>query len=380
MSVKNVKSLNIVMAWGGTGGHVFPIKSLVEYMDKQQHFKKKIGNIYRFGSRNSLESKVCYELESSISNVHFVPILSGKLRRETPRMAKIRNLRDFFIFMVGIVQSLIQLQRCRIDVIFCKGGYVALPVVIAGRLLRKKIIVHESDTHSGLVNKIAARFAKKTFTGFDNVLPRSETVGQILSDDIVVHKEHKMLEDSKLHEIQRQISPQKTIVLVVGGSQGSYKLYKSLLSILEKEPELMSNFVCILSLWVLNADLKNDFKHFPNVFVQEFFSQQEMGILCSIADIGLTRAGTTSLAEQKLYDMKLFIVPIAWTHDQYDNAKYYVSQYQDLLIDQKSSDFEKHLLQAFYEHVWFKKQQKQKDYLALVCQAKDKIATAIVAS
>lgn len=76
-----------------------------------------------------------------------------------------------------------------------------------------------------------------------------------------------------------------------------------------------------------------------------------MGALCYRADIGLTRAGTTSLAEQKLYDMKLFMVPIAWTHDQYDNAKYYVSQFQDLLIDQKLPDFEAQLLQAFKNHV-----------------------------
>jgi len=101
----------------------------------------------------------------------------------------------------------------------------------------------------------------------------------------------------------------------------------------------------------LNSDLKPEFERFSNVFAQEFFSQKEMGALCYRADIGLTRAGTTSLAEQKLYDMKLFMVPIAWTHDQYDNARYYVSRFQDLLIDQKAPEFEKHLLQAFKDHV-----------------------------
>jgi UDP-N-acetylglucosamine:LPS N-acetylglucosamine transferase len=112
----------------------------------------------------------------------------------------------------------------------------------------------------------------------------------------------------------------------------------------------MSKFVFILSLGILNNDLKPEFERFSNVFAQEFFSQKEMGALCYRADIGLTRAGTTSLAEQKLYDMKLFMVPIAWTHDQYDNAKYYVSQFHDLLIDQKLPDFETHLLQAFKNH------------------------------
>lgn len=63
---------------------------------------------------------------------------------------------------------------------------MALPLVLAAALLRKKIVVHESDTHAGLVNRIASRLAKKTFTGFDGALPRSETIGQILSDDIVI--------------------------------------------------------------------------------------------------------------------------------------------------------------------------------------------------
>jgi len=63
-----------------------------------------------------------------------------------------------------VIQCLWLLGRNKVDVIFCKGGYVALPVVIAGWILRKKIIVHESDTHPGLVNRIAAKFASSVFS------------------------------------------------------------------------------------------------------------------------------------------------------------------------------------------------------------------------
>jgi UDP-N-acetylglucosamine--N-acetylmuramyl-(pentapeptide) pyrophosphoryl-undecaprenol N-acetylglucosamine transferase len=103
--------------------------------------------------------------------------------------------------------------------VFCKGGYVALPVVLAARILRKRIIVHESDTHSGLVNKMAARFADRIFTGFDNVLPGSETVGQILSDDIAFGDDTTAIKDAKISEILAKIPKKKTIVLVIGGSQ-----------------------------------------------------------------------------------------------------------------------------------------------------------------
>jgi UDP-N-acetylglucosamine--N-acetylmuramyl-(pentapeptide) pyrophosphoryl-undecaprenol N-acetylglucosamine transferase len=163
-------------------------------------------------------------------------------------MAHIMNIRDFFAFLLGMLQSLFQLRHFKIDVVFCKGGYVALPVVLAARILRKRIIVHESDTHSGLVNKIATRFADKIFTGFDNVLPKSETVGQILSDDIAFGDDTNAIKNAKIGEILAKIPKKKTIVLVIGGSQGSYRLYKSLIHILDQDPATMSNFVFVLSL------------------------------------------------------------------------------------------------------------------------------------
>lgn len=80
-----------------------------------------------------------------------------------------------------------------------------MPLVLAAALLRKKIVLHESDTRPGLVNKIASKFAKHVFTGFDWVLPEAQTVGQILADDILVETPPPL--------------NSKTLILVVGGSQ-----------------------------------------------------------------------------------------------------------------------------------------------------------------
>jgi UDP-N-acetylglucosamine--N-acetylmuramyl-(pentapeptide) pyrophosphoryl-undecaprenol N-acetylglucosamine transferase len=78
----------------------------------------------------------------------------------------IKNIRDLFFFTIGLLQSVFYLLRFKIDVVFCKGGYVALPVVFAAKLLGKKIIVHESDVHPGLVNRIAGKSSAKNFSGF----------------------------------------------------------------------------------------------------------------------------------------------------------------------------------------------------------------------
>jgi len=87
-----------------------------------------------------------------------------------------------------------------------------LPVVIAGKILRKKIIVHESDTRPGLVNKIASKFASTTFTGFDDVLPKSKTVGQILSEEIVVDSAEAKLFLKQYPELKQD----KAKILIIG--------------------------------------------------------------------------------------------------------------------------------------------------------------------
>ena len=81
-----------------------------------------------------------------------------------------------FLFLVGIMSALRFLYSSRPDIIFCKGGFVALPLVIAAAIKRIPIVVHESDTRPGLTNRIASWFAKKTFTAFPDVLKDEEVV------------------------------------------------------------------------------------------------------------------------------------------------------------------------------------------------------------
>lgn len=79
--------------------------------------------------------------------------------------------------------------------------------------MRKKIVVHESDTRPGLVNKLASKMATKVFTGFDGVLKNAETIGQILSDDMIFDGD--MDKNPALKEVFAQYDNQKSWVLVV---------------------------------------------------------------------------------------------------------------------------------------------------------------------
>ena len=353
------------MAWWWTWGHVFPIKSLIERIQKKTQYTANIDKIYRFGTANSLESQVCENFKDTVPEVEFIPIISGKLRRETIRKSRLKNIRDIFLFVAGFFQSLFLLLTHRIDVVFCKWGYVALPVVLAAALLQKKIVVHESDTHSGLVNKIAARFTTKVFTGFDNVLPRSKTVGQILSDEILV-------EDMPARDHD------KPKVLIVWGSQGSRRLYQSLIKIFQTNPEILSSFDFYFVLGLLNQEISTELDKYPTVRSYSFLSQKEMGELFAICDIAITRWGTTSLAEQHLYDLKQIIVPIPWTHDQYDNARRYVQHKKDIMIDQRDVGFHIKMIKTLMKLRTFKKKERDIDRQAVVSRAKEIIIKSIL--
>lgn len=354
------------MAGWGTWGHVFPIKSLIEFLSNHPEYTQKIEKLYWFGAKNSLESKNCHELEEHGYEkiLRFISIYSWKYRRETYRKSKLKNIPDFFLFLFGIIQSVVYLIRYRIDVVFCKWGYVALPLVFAAAILRKKIVVHESDTHPGLVNKIASRFAKKVFTGFNGALPKSEMIGQIISDQIIVDAP--------------SISTKNTQVLVVGGSQWSKRLYQNLLNVLEFTRELQSDIDFFVVLGFLNEEMSTAFDKFPNVQVYGFLSQKEMGQLYANCDIAITRAGTTSLAEQKLYDLKQIIIPIPRTHDQYDNARRYVRQYNDVSINQRDEDFEVQLAKAIKHFKGYKKIMQNNDKKEAIAQAKISIRDSLV--
>ncbi|HCY20434.1 TPA: hypothetical protein DIC40_00925 [Patescibacteria group bacterium] len=147
---------------------------------------------------------------------------------------------------------------------------------------------------------------------------------------------------------------------------------------LESDKSLQNDIQFLVVLGLLNKDLRPQFERFPNVVCFDFVTQKEMGMLCYHSDIAITRAGTTSLAEQKLYDMKLFIVPIAWTHDQYDNANRYQKHYNDILIDQKDDTFLNKLIMEIKRHKNFKKILTSQDRLATISKAKEEIWEHII--
>ena len=323
-----MKKKTIVMAWGWTGGHVFPIKSLIETIISNPKYSDKVKEIIRFWSKNSLEQETAAKFWNK---VRFISILSWKWRRETIWKSRLKNIRDLFLFAAWFFQSTFYLRKAKADVVFCKWWYVALPVVFAAKFLWKSIYVHESDVKPWLVNRIWNKFSKKSFCGFDNVFPWAIVVGQILSDEIVPSSNTNPELSKSLKSEKKDGKPS---ILVMWWSQGSKKLYESLANLLKENKTLRESFHYHIILGKLNEDLKQIFKDFSSVTTYDFLSQSDMGILYQHCDVSLTRGWTTSLAEQKLFNLKSIIVPIPRTHDQKLNAQRYVKNFKDIMVEQ----------------------------------------------
>ncbi len=325
-------------------------------------------NIYKLNKSDNSSSLNDKESDkTSLVPTIFIPIFSGKFRRQPNFMEVLQNISDILKFLIWIFQSLRYIYKSQIDVVFCKWWYVALPVVIAAKILGRKIIVHESDTKSWLVNKIAAKFADKVYTWFEWVLAAEQIIGQIISDDIIpptpLFKGDWMplnWDSQKLPLIKgvgEAGGIKKMTILVNLGSLGSADVHDAILYIFEEYPDLLVKYERHIILGSLNANYEKKYKTqidninyitiqwknerwktyyniSNNINIYAFVDQKKMWELLYICDISICRGGTTTLAEQKLFGLKQLIVPIPRTHDQSKNAKYYQDKFDDIYINQ----------------------------------------------
>lgn len=208
--------MNIAFAGGGTWWHVFPIKSIIDYIKKDNKITSEFENIYWFGEKNSLEEKIA----NDISNVKFIKMISWKLRRDKSIISFAKNIIDLFKFWYWITKSIFLLKKYKIDVVFCKWWYVALPVVIASKILRKKVFVHESDTVAWLTNRIANKFSNKSYTWFPKSLKWWQHIWQILSENILNFNNLDKFDTSLTGELDSNFN-KKTNILIVWWSQWS---------------------------------------------------------------------------------------------------------------------------------------------------------------
>ncbi|MEG0354019.1 MAG: UDP-N-acetylglucosamine--N-acetylmuramyl-(pentapeptide) pyrophosphoryl-undecaprenol N-acetylglucosamine transferase, partial [Cellulosilyticaceae bacterium] len=211
----------IVLTGGGTAGHVTPNIALIPQLQKEGW------NIQYIGSKNGIEKDLIEK-----ENIPYHGISSGKLRR----YASVENLKDPFKVIKGLFDAYSLLKKIKPNVVFSKGGFVTVPVVLAAKLLGIPVIIHESDITPGLANKIASKGAKVICVNFPETLQYVGAKGIMTGTPI-----REALFKGKAEQGYKVcgFKAHKPVLLMMGGSLGSVKINQCLREALE---ELNSEF------------------------------------------------------------------------------------------------------------------------------------------
>ncbi|MFA4990732.1 MAG: undecaprenyldiphospho-muramoylpentapeptide beta-N-acetylglucosaminyltransferase [Candidatus Paceibacterota bacterium] len=329
--------LKIVLAGGGTGGHIYPLIAVY------RHLKRITDQKLVTLEATYLGPKIFDESVFTNEKIKIANISSGKWRNYFSLM----NFVDIFKIIFGFFQSLWKLWKIMPDVIFSKGGYGALPVVYAGFLLGIPIIIHESDSVPGKSNKLAAPFAKKILLAFESsknyFLPEKvAVVGNPIRDTIL----NNNVSAEKAKQYFKFLSD-KPVVLFLGGSQGSQRINDLVLDCLE---ELIKNDVQVLhqtgpkNFKEIFLEAKVILEFLPELYqnfyqARDFFHEPEYLNALAAADLIVARAGSGVIFEIAASKKPAILIPLpeAAHNHQYLNAVEYARFGGAIVIEEKNA-------------------------------------------
>ena len=308
----------IILTGGGTAGHVTPNIALLPGL-------KELGyDIHYIGSYNGIEKKLIEQF-----GIPYHGISSGKLRR----YFSVQNFTDPFRVLKGFGEAKKLIKTLKPDVIFSKGGFVSVPVVIAGKQCRVPTIIHESDMTPGLANKLSIPSASKVCCNFPetlNHLPKEKAVltGSPIRQELLTGDKKAALEFCGL-------SADKPVILIIGGSLGSVIVNNAVREIL---PELLKTFQVI---HLCGKDKVDHSLKDLKGYVQYEYIQDELKDLFALADIVISRAGANAICELLALHKPNLLIPLsanASRGDQILNARSFERQGYSIVLEEESLD------------------------------------------
>ncbi len=296
--------IHVLLTGGGTGGHSFPLIAVARALREQNGTADTA--LRYIGPKSPMMDK-----EREIFEAEDIPtafIFAGKVRR----YVALQNFLDPFVTVIGIVQSLYLVLRHMPDVVFAKGGYGAMPVVLVAWLYRIPIMIHESDAVPGIANRIMGKFARRIGITYQHAQDFfSERKVALVGVPI-----RKTIIDGDAARARQRfgLRAERPVVFIVGGSQGARVINKAVVTAL---PALRKRVQVIHQTGeahyesVVHAAAKEGFKAGHDGYAPKgFLSPEEMGDALSIADVVISRAGASAIAEIAAHGKAAILVPL----------------------------------------------------------------------
>ena len=296
----------IVLTGGGTAGHVTPNLALLP------HLQKKGCEVNYIGSYDGIEKGLI-----EAAGVPYYGISSGKLRRYFDP----KNFSDPFKVMKGFFEARKILKNLKPDVVFSKGGFVSVPVVLAAKTRRIPCIIHESDITPGLANKLCIPMAKKICANFPETMKYLPEDKAVLTGTPI---REELFKGNKIAGVDFcGFTVNKPVIMVVGGSTGAAALNEAVRDLL---PTLLRDYQIIhLCGKGKAAEEYND----AAGYCQFEYISKEMKDLFAAADLVISRAGANSICELLALRKPHILVPLsaaASRGDQILNAESFEHQ------------------------------------------------------
>ena len=305
----------IILTGGGTAGHVTPNIALLPRL-------KKLGyDIHYIGSYTGIEKELIEQFQ-----IPYHGISSGKLRR----YFSMQNFTDPFRVLKGFGEANKLIKSLKPDVIFSKGGFVSVPVVMAGKKCHVPTIIHESDMTPGLANKLSIPSATKVCCNFPETLEHLPKGKAVLTGSPI--RQELLTGDKDAAKKFCGFTSDKPVILIIGGSLGSVIVNKAVRAIL---PELLKDFQVI---HLCGKDKLDEFLKDLEGYVQFEYIQDELKDLFALADVVISRAGANAICELLALHKPNLLIPLsanASRGDQILNARSFERQGFSLVLEEE---------------------------------------------
>ena len=324
------KPKKILITGGGSGGHISVVSGLIEGIKKERYdlYKNIVyvgGDLGMVGEEygNSLEQQKFKDADFRCRYTR-----AGKFQRKF----SLNSIKLFFRTILGLIDSFKIVREEKPDVIFSTGGFVTVPICIAGWFKKIPTYLHEQTATVGLSNKIVGKFAKKIYLAFDSSKKyfkneKTELVGNIVRSAILNFDTNNV--EKNIKDLVNN-NDQLPLIYISGGGLGSHIINEKILSEIDY---LLSKYRIILQTGdnqnyrdfdkaieikeTLSADLQSRF------FPIKFINDNNIGYIYNKSDLFIGRAGANTVYEIAILAKPSIFIPIPWVtnNEQYENAK-----------------------------------------------------------
>jgi UDP-N-acetylglucosamine--N-acetylmuramyl-(pentapeptide) pyrophosphoryl-undecaprenol N-acetylglucosamine transferase len=310
------KALRLLLTGGGTGGHLFPAIATAEHLNA----KMPQSVVLFIGTRRKLDREALEHFGFTVKTIHSYGLKGKKL---------LELIKALLILPVSLFEAAYQIMKFKPDVVLGVGGYVTGPVVLVARLMGKPTVIHEQNSIPGLANRKLGRFVNRVCLS----LPQSQGFFPAEKTVLTGNPVRRKIIDCRATRAERSGKP---TLLVLGGSQGAHAINQLMVE------AVRSRAADFLKLRLIHQTGSDDEQMVVEVYreagmdhlVSAFFT--DMAGIYTQADLVVSRAGATTLAEIGVVGKPAILIPYPFAADRHQekNASWYVESGAAVVLPQ----------------------------------------------